>query len=677
MSTNTILDAPLDLHHFHTATWNASPTSCCSSSASSSASDRSWSPACLHHALCHQLVTDDSTADTLSPEHRQQLADLILSQGLPSSLRGQLWQTLSHSNHLHLQTVYGQLCNERSPHERIIQRDLTRTFPLVDMFSQENGDGQLAMRRILIAYSLYDHQVGYCQGLAFLVGPLLMHMPEPEAFCVFVRLMETYNMRTMYTLTMDGLQLRLFQFNCLLERHVPRLAKHLERHHVHPAMYASSWFLTLFAYVFPLPLVTRIYDLLFLQGATETMMRIAIAMLQRSEADLLLLVECEDLLQGVATRKLCKPYGDNWSLVLQDAMALADDITTKHLDHLQDQYMGQPKQQPAWMGNRLGNFWRRRSLQQKKKPPSALPVSPPIRGCTSMEETPVPTLSLTATALSPPPVPPSMPLSRSASMHHRFDSHPKSSSPPLPPLPTTSPLDLSQPAPDVAALQCQVQDLHQQLNQALRQIQETKMDQQDLITEREALQITIRALEHRASTSPTSPPATSPRHSISPDIKDLQEQNNYLHTRNQHLEKQVRQLQQQLHTVNDDQLILIEKLASLTLDMDDLAQQKKQQDFDLADVLDENKRLTERLLCQDPPMPATRPLSPPLSTSSSRYPWEPAKEIPLLDDPYAFVAPPPPPHIPRFTPPSHSQPQTAARRSNSLYGRVWSALSKN
>lgn len=61
-------------------------------------------------------------------------------------------------------------------YERIIQRDLARTFPSVDMFKQEGGDGQQALERVLKAYSLYDSHVGYCQGLAFLVGPLLMNV---------------------------------------------------------------------------------------------------------------------------------------------------------------------------------------------------------------------------------------------------------------------------------------------------------------------------------------------------------------------------------------------------------------------------------------------------------------------------------------------------------------------
>lgn len=38
-------------------------------------------------------------------------------------------------------------------------------------------------------YSLYDPEVGYCQGSPFIVGLLLMHMPEEDAFLLFIQIM--------------------------------------------------------------------------------------------------------------------------------------------------------------------------------------------------------------------------------------------------------------------------------------------------------------------------------------------------------------------------------------------------------------------------------------------------------------------------------------------------------
>lgn len=99
--------------------------------------------------------------------------------GIPQSLRGLVWQTMSQSSATNLESLFEQLSGddaEKSRYERIINRDLARTFPNVDMFKMDGGSGQQAMGRILKAYSIYDAHVGYCQGLAFLVGPLLMNV---------------------------------------------------------------------------------------------------------------------------------------------------------------------------------------------------------------------------------------------------------------------------------------------------------------------------------------------------------------------------------------------------------------------------------------------------------------------------------------------------------------------
>jgi len=103
-------------------------------------------------------------------------------QGLPSKLRGLVWQSMSQASSTYLETMYTQLLKEHSPYERIIQRDLARTFPHIEMFKEEGGEGQKMLGNILKAYSLYDPHVGYCQGLGFLVGPLLMNVSNTPGY---------------------------------------------------------------------------------------------------------------------------------------------------------------------------------------------------------------------------------------------------------------------------------------------------------------------------------------------------------------------------------------------------------------------------------------------------------------------------------------------------------------
>nr|CAG8446949.1 2849_t:CDS:2 [Entrophospora candida] len=267
-----------------------------------------------------------------------------LQNGCPPKLRSLIWQSMSQASSTYLETMYEQLLPESSPYERIIQRDLARTFPHVEMFKEENGKGQTMLWNVLKAYSLYDPLVGYCQGLGFLVGPLLMNMNETQAFCVFVRLMETYDMRTMFTLNMEGLQLRLYQFSSLLTQILPKLHAHFQLHAVQPAMFASQWFLSLFAYTYPLPLIMRIYDVVFAEGAPETIMRVAIALLKKNEERLLSFGEFEDLLDFLTSR-LYESYDNEPTGLIKDAMELSTAITKAKLDQLDECYVKELEEQ--------------------------------------------------------------------------------------------------------------------------------------------------------------------------------------------------------------------------------------------------------------------------------------------------------------------------------------------
>ncbi|PKK77187.1 hypothetical protein RhiirC2_732581 [Rhizophagus irregularis] len=280
------------------------------------------------------LIQDYSSVATKLPH----LLSAKLQQGLPPKLRGLVWQSMCQASSTYLETMYSQLLSESSPYDRIIQRDLARTFPHIEMFKEENGKGQTMLWNVLKAYSLYDSLVGYCQGLGFLVGPLLMNMNEAQAFCVFVRLMETYDMRTMFTLNMEGLQLRLYQFSALLSQILPKLHAHFQLHAIHAAMFASQWFLSLFAYTYPLPLVLRIYDVVFAEGAPETIMRVAIALLKKNEASLLEIDEFEDLLEFL-TSQLYDAYDNEPTGLINDAMGLSNVITKAKLDQLNTNYV--------------------------------------------------------------------------------------------------------------------------------------------------------------------------------------------------------------------------------------------------------------------------------------------------------------------------------------------------
>ena len=107
--------------------------------------------------------------------------------GIPPPLRGVVWTSMSGARDKHLEEAFETLQHEKSPYEGIINKDVGRSFPGVELFRDAEGEGQKMLGRVLRCFSLHDKDIGYCQGLGFLVGPLLMNMGERDAFCVLVR----------------------------------------------------------------------------------------------------------------------------------------------------------------------------------------------------------------------------------------------------------------------------------------------------------------------------------------------------------------------------------------------------------------------------------------------------------------------------------------------------------
>ncbi|GKZ79947.1 GTPase-activating protein [Aspergillus niger] len=169
--------------------------------------------------------------------------------------------------------------------EKTIRRDLgARTSYSRYFVSQGNQEGLFGLCK---AYALYDEAVGYAQGMNFIVMPLLFNMDEAEAFTLLVKLMNQYGLRELFIHDMPGLHRSLYLFERLLEDVEPALYCHLRRRGVPPQLYATQWFLTLFAYRFPLQLVLRVYDLIFEEGLENTILKFALAIMRRN-ADTLL-----------------------------------------------------------------------------------------------------------------------------------------------------------------------------------------------------------------------------------------------------------------------------------------------------------------------------------------------------------------------------------------------------
>ncbi|XP_076873367.1 TBC1 domain family member 1 isoform X5 [Brachyhypopomus gauderio] len=211
-----------------------------------------------------------------------------VGQGVPRQHRGEIWKFLSEQHLLGQQvssarapdtdTPYKELLKQLTSQQHAILIDLGRTFPTHPYFSAQLGAGQLSLYNLLKAYSLLDAEVGYCQGLSFVAGVLLLHMSEEDAFSMLKFLMFERGLRKQYRPDMIILQIQMYQLSRLLHDYHRELYSHLEQYEIGPSLYAAPWFLTAFASHFPLGFVARVFDMLFLQGS-EVIFKVALSLL--------------------------------------------------------------------------------------------------------------------------------------------------------------------------------------------------------------------------------------------------------------------------------------------------------------------------------------------------------------------------------------------------------------
>lgn len=105
------------------------------------------------------IVTDWETAlKRKNPSVKE-----LVRKGIPHHFRAIVWQLLCNATETD-KKQYAEYIKATSACERVIRRDIARTYPEHDFFKEKDGLGQEALFNVMKAYSLHDREVGYCQG---------------------------------------------------------------------------------------------------------------------------------------------------------------------------------------------------------------------------------------------------------------------------------------------------------------------------------------------------------------------------------------------------------------------------------------------------------------------------------------------------------------------------------
>jgi Rab-GTPase-TBC domain len=163
---------------------------------------------------------------------------------------------------------YSSLPIQKNACEDVIRKDINRTFPNFLYFKKENygHHGQDALYRVLGKFSTAYPSVGYCQGMNYIVGFLLMISGgnEEEVYSFFISLCEEFNLFDVFSEDMRELHKNLYVFNILFEETFPKLFNHFKSEEIMEDMWIFKWILSLFTSCLPLNIAVRLWDLMII-----------------------------------------------------------------------------------------------------------------------------------------------------------------------------------------------------------------------------------------------------------------------------------------------------------------------------------------------------------------------------------------------------------------------------
>ncbi|XP_028669678.1 USP6 N-terminal-like protein isoform X2 [Erpetoichthys calabaricus] len=194
-------------------------------------------------------------------------------KGIPLQLRGEVWCLLLDIPKIKAEKkdFYEKLkqrARATSPDVRQIDLDVNRTYRDHIMFKDRYDVKQQALFHVLIAYSVYNTEVGYCQGMSQVTALLLIYMNEEDAFWALVRLLSGQK-HAMHGFFVPGFP-KLLRFqehhDKILKKLMPKLKEHLDSQDVFTSLYTVKWFFQCFIDRTPFTLTLRLWDIYILEG---------------------------------------------------------------------------------------------------------------------------------------------------------------------------------------------------------------------------------------------------------------------------------------------------------------------------------------------------------------------------------------------------------------------------
>lgn len=202
----------------------------------------------------------------------QHIQQLFRKSPVPFKIRAFVWLRISGASLRRLSSPVDLFLSliarakteaANAPHRDQIELDLHRSMPEHPYFQEDAGIN--ALRDALLAYSVFNPTVGYCQSMNIVASALLLVCTPEETFFLLAAIIE--RIPEYYIGQMLGSIVDLKIFSNLVSKHRPALFQHVsQRCGTDISLIALPWFLCFFVGYIPWEACYRLLDVFFVEG---------------------------------------------------------------------------------------------------------------------------------------------------------------------------------------------------------------------------------------------------------------------------------------------------------------------------------------------------------------------------------------------------------------------------
>ncbi|KAH3674728.1 hypothetical protein WICMUC_003078 [Wickerhamomyces mucosus] len=225
-----------------------------------------------------------------------------IRKGIPSEWRGNAWWYFAKGSEVLQEGFYDKLIESSidlmNKDVEIINRDLNRTFPdniyfkKIEKDDADNNDDDepemiQQLRRVLVAFSIYQPSIGYCQSMNFIAGLLLIFLDEERAFWMLVIITKRL-LPGLHEINLEGVSIHQGVLMLALRDYLPSIFEKFLKinliddedeniqsisnyeflNRLPPVMLTtSSWFMSIFIGILPIETTLRVWDCLFAEDS--------------------------------------------------------------------------------------------------------------------------------------------------------------------------------------------------------------------------------------------------------------------------------------------------------------------------------------------------------------------------------------------------------------------------